>query len=1153
MSASSPFRVQGERAAISVRLRQLETSDGALADGDLVYAARLNGKGVSYVQHPRSAGVEDFMLLDAPLPLTQGGPSLDYDVTLESGVAGLRVVDGVVEFLDADGGPVLRMSRPMLEGSDGKITLASVAVQGCAYDADPRAPWGRAPKPPGATMCTMHVSWDDATITYPALFDPAWVATGAMVGSTRRYHGASVLTDGRVLVSGGTTGSNTFAIYPTSELYNPATRTWAATGSFPSSTKLAFHTSSRLPSGKVAAVGGVDGSGIVLASLFLYDPAVGTWSTGPSMGNTHSSHTTTTLADGRLAVVGGYGAGTTPTNRVDLYNPTTNAWTVATSLPTARARHAAEILFDGRVLVAGGFDGTNYLSTATIYNPATNTWAATSNAMSAARADLTLSALTAGLVLAAGGTNSGGALASAQLFNPNNGWFTAAAPMAAARGNHRATRIGHDEVLVTGGNGGAGSLATVERYDAEDNVWAAEPSLPAAKEGHAAPSLGPSHVLVAGAGSAQTWGRPTQLADAAAGPVLGATWTATAGTRAAADLLSFKVVNHTTGTKNYTVKVVARGLDEREATRTIGTFSVGTTPNNHTMPVGNLPIQSVGVPSYAQIRIEFTRPDGTSVVTSEPLHYEFAAGYASATFTGATPKKVPAASLQSMFGISNGAIPITNATFLTQWAAATAPLASLVGRVFNGTDYQDVTTLPPKGGAAPIKSSYPVDGFFANVYGKLWPNLPSTFDVGPTFQICTYFNAQYEDAGYGEDTFAVRGAVQAAPASYARYAITRSSSVIAKGNLNGQGCVSLQLMNNQDYVFALEPRMFRAGGRSVDVRYRPAAPYNGVYINATTGLPWGAGIVNDELVLAIAFRTNQPAGGPILLGAAYEDQATRTAATVARAISLDDIGMEPLAFTVLADSVCPNSGPTPPSACANDNRKLYLGPFQIVGTDGVTKTDTHNTRWKFIVGHEFGHTIQENSTGYPRADAYSGQLTPPPVGLCGCGHVRNPEDKAHCLSSKESSNRAQMEGFAHFMATKVFNDLTQADCSFVYYKPSWDKPGAVVTDPPIARTCIDQTVRWLDNKCAGEATKGVEWDWLNFYTTVNRGTNATTMANLAAIYRLTCSGSQTGAPCDGHNVAFSALVTAANTVYGNALDPRANQFTTYGNSSGVNH
>ena len=89
----------------------------------------------------------------------------------------------------------------------------------------------------------------------------------------RRYHTATPLTDGRVLVTGGITVSTVDdpSVTATSELYDPATETWTVTGSLAAGR--AQHSATLLAGGQVLVVGGAsspDASGS-LAGAELYD------------------------------------------------------------------------------------------------------------------------------------------------------------------------------------------------------------------------------------------------------------------------------------------------------------------------------------------------------------------------------------------------------------------------------------------------------------------------------------------------------------------------------------------------------------------------------------------------------------------------------------------------------------------------------------------------------------------------------------------------------------------------------------------------------------------------------------------------------------------------------------------------------------------
>ena len=109
-----------------------------------------------------------------------------------------------------------------------------------------------------------------------------WVATGGMVLRRTEGHSVTLLGDGSVLVAGG--GGVRDGATNAAELYDPAARTWTATGNMLQTRK--DHTATPLPDGRVLVAGGGASYATdeVLASAELYDPSTGTWTAAAKTG-----------------------------------------------------------------------------------------------------------------------------------------------------------------------------------------------------------------------------------------------------------------------------------------------------------------------------------------------------------------------------------------------------------------------------------------------------------------------------------------------------------------------------------------------------------------------------------------------------------------------------------------------------------------------------------------------------------------------------------------------------------------------------------------------------------------------------------------------------------------------------------------------------
>jgi hypothetical protein len=327
-----------------------------------------------------------------------------------------------------------------------------------------------------------------------------FVPTGDMTRA-RAGHTATLLADGRVLITGGDGDARS------TELYDPATGTFVPTGGMTAARGM--HTATLLPDGRVLIAGGWG-----LSSVELYDPAAGTFSPTGEMIEDQAGHTATLLPNGKVLIAGGERAAPPwPTAaRPELYDPATGTFSLAANYavtnwlyPTAGGPvwPTANLLRDGRVLIVGE-------NPPEIYDSTTGTFSLTGAMIASVyRYGMdwhTSTSLKDGTVLIAGGNDdmSCPGFANAELYDPSSGTFTVVANMTMHRDVHTATLLKDGTVLVAGGGEGwcgMSTLDTAELYDPVTRSFFAVGRMTRSRSSHTATLLKDGTVLIAGGGS----------------------------------------------------------------------------------------------------------------------------------------------------------------------------------------------------------------------------------------------------------------------------------------------------------------------------------------------------------------------------------------------------------------------------------------------------------------------------------------------------------------------------------------------------------------------------------------------------------------------------------------------------------------------------
>ncbi len=160
---------------------------------------------------------------------------------------------------------------------------------------------------------------------------------------------------------------------------------WVDAGSIDNYKHISRHAATLLQDGRVLVTGGQlyvnDTLHHPSVMCFIYSPASNNWTRVSSMNYGKECQSATLLKDGKVLVIGGDDIGAS-INKCELYDPTSDIWYKTDSLKNARSQSSSILLPDGNVMVIGGqyFDHLLYnpipVNDCEIFNVATQSWKA---------------------------------------------------------------------------------------------------------------------------------------------------------------------------------------------------------------------------------------------------------------------------------------------------------------------------------------------------------------------------------------------------------------------------------------------------------------------------------------------------------------------------------------------------------------------------------------------------------------------------------------------------------------------------------------------------------------------------------------------------------------------------------------------------------
>ena len=249
-----------------------------------------------------------------------------------------------------------------------------------------------------------------AVLKTAEIFDPSsntWTSISSLMTDARADFTMSALSSGDALVIGGNNGSGPVGSI---DRFSVSAGTFSPQAALSVPRKL--HAASVLRDGRIVVTGGIgvgQGAASIPVSLTeIYDPDTNTVTAGPSLNVARFGHSSTTLVDNTVLIAGGNN-GSTDLASIEIFDPVAGKMsTGSVTLATPRSGQVAVLLpNNGGVLIAGGTSAGTALASTELYQ-SWNAAILANGALSAARQGAAASALQFdGAALVTGGSSNG--------------------------------------------------------------------------------------------------------------------------------------------------------------------------------------------------------------------------------------------------------------------------------------------------------------------------------------------------------------------------------------------------------------------------------------------------------------------------------------------------------------------------------------------------------------------------------------------------------------------------------------------------------------------------------------------------------------------------------------------------------------------------